>query len=103
TLGLDLAMAGRCDDSVSTIREGLAIAHEVADADDIGRAYVNLSEAQAYCGDFAGAAEMVREGVAVTDEIGLARTYGRFIRENGITIAFELGDWAEAARLAGES
>ena len=47
--------------------------------------------------------QTVREGIVATEEVGLSRTYGRFIRENGIAYAFELGDWDEADRLAEES
>ena len=39
-----------------------------------------------------GAAAVVREGIVATEEVGVTRTYGRFIRENGISIALDLGD-----------
>ena len=103
TLGLDLAAAGRCEEAVAALEEALTIAREVANADDIGRAYVNLGEAQHYCGDLRGAMETVRAGIAATDDVGVLRTYGSFVRQNGIGYEFELGNWAEATRLAGES
>ena len=100
TLGLGLAAAGRCTEAVAALEAALGIAREVANADDIGRAYVNLGEAKLFCGDGRGAAELVREGILATDDVGVSRTYGRFVRENGISVAFDLGDWDEAARLA---
>jgi DNA-binding CsgD family transcriptional regulator/tetratricopeptide (TPR) repeat protein len=103
TLGLDLAAVGRCVEAVASLEEALRIAREVANADDIGRAYVNLGEAKLYCGDGRGAADVVREGILATEAVGVSRTYGRFIREDGISIAFELGEWDEASRLAEES
>jgi DNA-binding CsgD family transcriptional regulator/tetratricopeptide (TPR) repeat protein len=103
TLGLGLATAGRCDESEAAFEAALAIAEEISDADDIGRGYVNLTEARFACGDKEGAVAAVREGIAITDSMGMARTYGRFIRENGICYNFELGDWPEAQRLADTS
>ena len=73
--------------SVAPLEEAIAIAREVANADDIGRGYVNLGEAKRYCGDIRGAVETVREGVAVADEVGVNRTYGTFIRANGVAYA----------------
>ncbi len=51
----------------------------------------------------AAAAAAVREGIKVTDEVGVSRTYGGFVRANGVVYNYELGDWAEADRLAKES
>ncbi len=103
TLGLDLAAAGRCSEAIASLEAAIGIAREVANADDIGRAYVNLGEAKFYCGDVHGAEEVVREGIVVTDEVGISRTYGHFIRENGIAYSYDLGDWDTADALAVES
>ncbi|HET9519503.1 MAG TPA: AAA family ATPase [Candidatus Limnocylindrales bacterium] len=103
TLGLDLATAGECDAGVAALEEGIAIAREVANADDIGRGYVNIGEAKLYSGDPRGAWESIQEGIRVADEVGVTRTYGQFIRENGVQVGIERGDWDEAQRLAEES
>jgi DNA-binding CsgD family transcriptional regulator/tetratricopeptide (TPR) repeat protein len=103
TLGLCLAHAGRCSEATSALARSLEIAREISDADDIGRAYVNFTEARLQCGDTRGAADLVRDGVTVTDAMGLTRTYSRFIRENGIGYNYDLGDWDEADRLAAGS
>jgi DNA-binding CsgD family transcriptional regulator/tetratricopeptide (TPR) repeat protein len=103
TLGLDLSVVGRCADSLPASDAALAIAREVADADDIGRGYVNRAVSIRFCGDVRGAAAAIREGIAATDEVGVTRTYGGFVRANGVVYAYELGDWAEANRLAEES
>ncbi len=103
TLGLDLAAGGRSAEAIESLEEALRIAHEVADADDIGRAYNNLAEAKRYSGDVRGAVEVVREGIVVTDRVGVSRTYGGFVRANGIAYATDLGEWAEADRWAEES
>ena len=37
------------------------------------------------------------------DAVGVSRTYGGFVRANGVVYNYELGDWVEANRLAEES
>ena len=103
TLGLDRAVIGDCADATAPLEEAIAIAREVANADDIGRGYVNLCEAKRYCGDIRGAIETVREGLVAADEVGINRTYGAFIRSNGVAFAFDLGEWDEARQWAEES
>ncbi len=103
TLGLDRAVMGDCANATAPLEEAIAIAREVANADDIGRGYVNLCEAKHYCGDIRGAIESVREGLVAADEVGINRTYGAFIRSNGVAYAFDLGEWDEARQWAEES
>ncbi len=103
TRGLDLAAEGACPEAVASLQEALEIAREVADADDIGRAYVNLGEARMYCGDIRGAVDVAREGIKAAEAVGVTRVYGQFIREHGIAALYELGEWDEAGRLADES
>ena len=71
----------------------------MADPDDIGRAFVNMSEARSYCGDTAGAMTVVREGIAETEQLGMSETYGYYLAQNGIDIAFEFGDPVRATAL----
>ena len=103
TIGLDYAAAGRAADSDRSLRQAIDIAREIGNADDLGRAYTNWSEAKYYLGDWEGAAEVVREGIVECDRVGISRTYGAFARENGIAIFFDLGDWDEARRLSDET
>ena len=103
TLGLDYAADGRCKEAEASLRAALAIATEIADADDIGRAYVNLTESVFNCGDTRRALDIAHEAIQATEAVGVTGTYGSFVRENAVTIAFELGEWTEAARLAEDS
>ena len=103
TLGLDLAAVGRCGEAISSLEKAIEIGREVANPDDIGRAYVNLAEATLYCGDVRGALDVVHRGIVASDEVGLGRTYGRYIRDQGVQIAFDIGKWDEGVRLAEES
>ncbi len=103
TLGVCLAVEGRAAEGYASLEAALAIAHELAHPDDIGRAYVNLSDAKRYAGDPAAGLEVVRRGIVAAQEFGLDRTYSYFIRSNGIQSAYELDAWDEAAVLAADS
>ena len=102
TLGACLASQGRSE-GIAQLEAALEIARELAIPDDIGRAYVNLSETRRHLGDPRGALEEVQRGVIVAQEMGLARTYATFIRENGIAAAYELGEWELASDYAHET
>jgi DNA-binding CsgD family transcriptional regulator len=103
TLGLDLVSTGRCDDARRELETARAIALEVGNADDLGRAYVNLSETLFFCGWGPEAVACVEEGTRVAERYGMTSSYGAFLRHNGIVINFELGHWDTALRLARES
>jgi DNA-binding CsgD family transcriptional regulator/tetratricopeptide (TPR) repeat protein len=103
SLGLCLAVGGRYREGYASLEAALLIAHEIGSPDDIGRAYVNLSDAHRYAGDPAGALEVVRRGVVAASEFGLDRTYAYFIRSNGIQSALELDAWEEADAFAAAS
>jgi len=99
TLGIDLAAEGRCADALASLDLALAIAKEIADTDDIGRAYANRGESLARCGETERALENAEEGIRVAESTGGATTYGRFLRADGVRIAYDLGRWDEARRL----
>ena len=103
TLGLDIAAQGRCEEAIASLELALAIAREVGNVDDIGRAHVNLSEAMLFCGFPRDAADAVERGIVEADAIGISGSYGSVIRHNGIQVNFDLGRWETAARLAADS
>ena len=103
TLGLDLAGQGHCAEAIESLETALAIAKEVGNADDVGRAHVNLSEALNFCGLTRAAADEVDLGTAESEAYGITSSYGMFIRHNGIMVNYDLGRWATAATLAAES
>ena len=98
TRGLDLSAEGRGEEAVDSLRAALAIAYDVADADDIGRAYVNLAEALVRSGRLEEAAEVAEDGMAAAAQVGIASTYGAFIRADAVQINFELGRMDVARR-----
>ena len=81
-------------------QEALAIAEEVADHDDVGRAYACLSTSL----DFRrlGEAEAVAaEGAQRLRALGMgANQYGTFLQMNAVDELAQLGRWDEALRMA---
>ena len=87
----------------ASLDAALAIAREVADADDIGRGYVNRRGVDAVLRRRARRGGGRPRGHRGDGRGRRLRTYGGFVRANGVVYAYELGDWAEANRLAEES
>ena len=103
TYGNDLAALGDCSGGTAALREALEIAREVRNADDIGRAYVNLTEETHDCGDSATALAVTYEGIRSAEELGIGLSYGYYIRLGGVSYAYALGRWDEAERLLTEA
>ena len=101
TLGLDLAVAGRCAEGVGGARgrASRSPARSPTPTTSAG-ATSTWARRSATAATSAARHAVVREGIVATDEVGVAGTYGGFVRANGIAYAYELGDWAEADRLA---
>ncbi|HTJ75335.1 MAG TPA: AAA family ATPase [Acidimicrobiales bacterium] len=100
TMGVDLAQLDDDAAGVRHLRHALAIAAEAGRADDVGRAYLSLSEL------LAGPLNRVDEAVAVADEgaahasaAGLDRTYGVSLQAAAANGLFRLGRWDEADAL----
>jgi DNA-binding CsgD family transcriptional regulator/tetratricopeptide (TPR) repeat protein len=97
TLGVDLACLGDPDGAVAHLKEARAIAEEVADLDDLARAYLNLAEILAAPLDrLEEAVELARDGIALCEEVGLDCDYGVSLRAIAAGALFELGRWDEA-------
>jgi DNA-binding CsgD family transcriptional regulator/tetratricopeptide (TPR) repeat protein len=91
---------GRCGEAIRAIDRALELAIESGDADEVGRAYHNIGEILAACGQDDRALELVRVGSERMDAMGMDAVYGVFIRIHGVLIAFDMGRWAEAVALA---
>ncbi|MFN8622091.1 MAG: AAA family ATPase [Chloroflexota bacterium] len=103
TLGIALANLGRSVAGVTALERALVIGRGLRNADDIGRAYVNLVDALLLCGRPALALERAREGAAEADRLGVGSVYGFYIRMGGVTAAQECGDWETARSLLAEA
>ncbi|WP_205697897.1 helix-turn-helix transcriptional regulator [Conexibacter sp. SYSU D00693] len=85
---------------VEHLRAALAIADEVGDLDDLGRAYQNLSELLGGpLNQLDEALEVALEGQRRIEPLGLARDYGVSLEVNAATALLALGRWAEADAL----
>jgi len=103
TLGMDLAHLGEVEPAIESLELALAIGWEVRNADDIGRAFVNLADTLWMTGDPAGALRRVEEGILAADDLGVRSVYGYYLRMNGMFYAWELGEWSTAERFYREA
>ena len=101
--GRVLTLLGACSDGMVAIQEALEIGRETRVSDDIGRAWVNLVESHYDCGTAADAVDLSVEGIRECDELGIAISYGHYIRLNGATFAYAVGRWDLARRWAAEA
>jgi DNA-binding CsgD family transcriptional regulator len=103
TLGCSLANLGRSVPGVTALERALVIGRGLRNADDIGRAYVNLVDALLMSGRPADALARAREGAAEADLLGVGSVYGFYIRMGGVTAGHECGDWDAARSLLREA
>lgn len=96
TLGTALANNGD-DRGFDELRQALAIAEEVGHAEDIGRAYVNLTSALAENGRWDELFAVGAEGLAETRRRGIDRTHGAYLQTNLIDGLVATGRWDDAA------
>jgi len=100
TLGADLAYLGDSETAVAHLERARAIAYEVGDLDDVGRAYLNLSDLQAgLLNRLEDAVALAREGIEFARRVGLAGDYGVSLQSNAAGALLRLGRWDEAAEL----
>ena len=101
TLSTVLVSLGREDEGLAGLHESRAIAMEIGDLEDIGRAYVNLTHVLSWLGRWDELLDQSLDGLALTRQLGLDRTYGVYIESNMLDGLVALGRWDEAeARLA---
>jgi DNA-binding CsgD family transcriptional regulator len=103
TLACDLADLGRCALGAETMERALAIAVEVGDPRDIGRAYINATEVLAICGRDARALELAHEGMARVTAMGIGEVDAVLIGPHAAVVNYECGRWPEAAQLLAQA
>jgi tetratricopeptide (TPR) repeat protein len=98
-LGVDLAYLGRTGDGLDCLWEALRLAEDSGDPEDLGRAYIMLTDVLTMLGRARESVQLAATGIA------LARKYGR---EHGADIVLvvnliealtDLGEWDEADRV----
>ncbi len=90
---------GETDEGLAAIDAALDIALDLRIPDDIGRAYVNKVDMEAWSGHAERALATAHEGVRLAGEWGVAASYGAYVAYGGVNAAFELGRWDEARHL----
>jgi DNA-binding CsgD family transcriptional regulator/tetratricopeptide (TPR) repeat protein len=102
TLGVGLTMLGRPDDGLAELADALRIAKSRDDTWELGRTYVNFSDALLWAGRWAEAAEVGMEGVNVCRSLGYGRTTCMCAAGNTLAALVRLGRWPDADRLVDE-
>jgi DNA-binding CsgD family transcriptional regulator/tetratricopeptide (TPR) repeat protein len=97
SMGIALVCQGVCEDGIAALERGLAIALQLGIADDVGRAYVNLTDGLRFCGQDQAALDRVEDGLQAAEAMGIGRSYGSLLRAHSARSAFNLGRWGEAA------
>jgi DNA-binding CsgD family transcriptional regulator len=97
--GVTASQRGDADTAVRSLREALAIAQEVANADDITGAYINLSHVLGQAGRLDEVVEVCREGADVVTRVGLARQKGALLLANGAEALLDAARLDDAGQL----
>ena len=93
-------MLGRLEDGVAELILARQIAEEEQDdSDDVARAIVNLAAVYRHGGWMAEAAEVAREGIAVSERLGIERRKGVWCRCDAAEALTALGEYDEARQL----
>lgn len=102
TLGVCLAHLGQADDGLEELAGALRIAKHREDSWELGRTYVNYSDALLNAGRWSDAAEIGMEGVHVCRSLGYGRTTFMCAAGNTLAALVRLGRWPDADRLVDE-
>ena len=100
TLGSARGYLSADDAGLDDLRAGLALATDIGAHFIALRAYVNISDVLELLGRHQEAAGAAREGMALADRVGLARSLGAFLAGNLAESLLRLGRWTEAEQLA---
>jgi DNA-binding CsgD family transcriptional regulator len=95
TLGTVLSNLG--EPGREDLEAALAIAIEVGDADDIGRAYVNLTHVLSESGSWGDLLALGPDALAATRRLGIDRTHGVFVETNVLEGLIAVGRWDDAS------
>ncbi|GLY78089.1 helix-turn-helix transcriptional regulator [Actinoallomurus iriomotensis] len=102
TLGVALAMLGEAPQGLEELAAALRLAKSRGDTWELGRTYVNFSDALLWAGRWAEAAEVGMEGVHVCRGLGYGRTTCMCAAGNTLGALVRLGRWPDADRLVDE-
>ncbi|TDE08736.1 helix-turn-helix transcriptional regulator [Jiangella asiatica] len=96
-LGPCLVSLGRTDEGIAILRACRDLAAGLPER--LMSYHINLSDSLHLLGRYAEAAEVARDGIDRTREVGLARTLGSMLTGNAAEPLLALGDWSTAGQL----
>ena len=96
TLGHLMVYAGEVEPGLALTQQAAAGAREAGFAWVGMRGYVNRSDLLLMIGRYDEAIEAAEAGIAVAEELGMARTVGAFVRGNKAEAQVRAGRWSEA-------
>jgi DNA-binding CsgD family transcriptional regulator len=96
------SIAGDTDSAIDAMTEALAIARELRLAEEIGRSYVNGSDALDQAGRIPESIELALEGVEVGARMGADALVGGFLRGELVGRLLRTGRWSEADAMLAE-
>jgi len=94
-----LCAVGDFDRSVKAAEEARAIALRLGLVEEIGRSYVNGSDALDHSGRVRDAIALAREGIEASRELGIERRFGDFLRCEVAGRLVHTGRWRDAVEL----
>ena len=103
TLGAVRSGLGEHEAGEAHLREALAIALDLQLPDDVGRAYINLSDCVDQSGRIDEAAQLALEGLETGRPLGLGTGYRAMLLTEAAQRRFRGGRWDDAERLAGRA
>jgi DNA-binding CsgD family transcriptional regulator len=103
-LGVCLSRLGRHEDAVAELERARRIAEEEGDdSDDVARALVNLADVYRTSGMMAEGEKVAREGIVVSERLGIERRKGVWCRCDAVEALIALGRYDDARQLVEES
>jgi DNA-binding CsgD family transcriptional regulator len=97
-LGWDLALLGDVEGGIARFREGQAIGEALGSVEGMALAATNLAALLDRVGRSRESLDAAREGFALTERFGVARTYGAVLLGYAAKAELALGLWDEAER-----
>jgi DNA-binding CsgD family transcriptional regulator/tetratricopeptide (TPR) repeat protein len=97
-LGWDLALLGDVEGGIAKFREGQAIGEALGSVEGMALAATNLAALLDRVGRSRDSLDAAREGFALTERFGVARTYGAVLLGHAAKAELALGMWDEAER-----
>ena len=97
-LGVDLAMLGDVEQGIEVFREGQATAESVGSVEGMALAATNLPALLDRIGMAEASLDAAQEGYLLTEQFGVARTYGAILLGYEAKAELALGRWDDADR-----